>query len=353
MKTVVLCKVNIFIMLFFYFSMIVRAQDPYLSLSNIGICNTQSVLVPLTGSNLSNIGSMTLYIGFDDQSLSFDTIENIAPQLKNGLMFNLLPNPSRVAIVWSSVTGTQIQDLTLLNLKFNVLQQTGNISFAPGCEIADLSLHIIPVNYINGSVYPTIPIISVEPQNRTIKSQANAVFEVISPNATEFTWQESHTGGIIWMDLTDGATYTGAHTATVTINSVPTQFNKYAYRCILKNENCPAITSQATLSVDSVSGINDHPLIESLLICNKPNPFTESTTIEYQVPEQGFVSIRIFTLSGKCMVNIVDEYKKKGMYTIENNFVSLPTGLYLCQYAFNNRSNVFVTRFKMMKINKN
>ncbi|MEI6681663.1 MAG: T9SS type A sorting domain-containing protein [Bacteroidota bacterium] len=339
-------------MLFFYCINQSQAQAPTLTIGNTGICNTQTVLVPITGSNLANIGSLTLYISFDNQILSFDTLKNIDPQL-NGLVFNSQTNPSRIALVWSNINGAHFTNNLLLNLKFNVLQQTGNISFESGCEIATVSLQIIPVNYISGSVYQAMPAITTEPANKTIKSQADAAFQVVSPNASEYAWQESRNNGNTWNSLADGTPYAGTHAPILTISHVPTNYNHNQYRCILKLDNCPATTNTAILSVDSVSGINDHSSAELITIYNRPNPFTETTTILYHVPAPGKVSIQLFNTLGSLVMNLVDNILTKGEYKIENNFVSLPTGIYFCRYIFTDAFNAFVNDFKLVKVNNN
>ena len=56
---------------------------------------------------------------------------------------------------------------------------------------------------------------------------------------------------------------------------------------------------------------------------------------------------------GKCMVNLVNKQSVKGVYNIENNFVSLPSGIYVCQYVFKLAGEVFITERKMVKINDN
>ena len=352
MTKVAFVYLSAFLMLFFYCAQKSSAQAPALSIGNTGICNTQTVLVPITGNNLANIGSLTLYIGYDSQVLSFDTLKNIDPQL-NGLVFNSQTNPSRIALVWSNVNGAHFTNNLLLNLKFNVLQQTGNISFESGCEIATVSLQIVPVNYINGSVYSAMPAITAEPANKTIKSQADAAFQVVSPNAAEYGWQESRNSGNTWSSLSDGTPYSGTHASILTISHVPTNYNHYQYRCIMKQSNCPATSGTALLTVDSVSGINDHSTAASMTIYNRPNPITETTTILYHVPGPGKVSIQLFNPLGGLVMNLVDNFLTKGEYKIENNFVYLPAGIYFCRYIFTDPVNTFMHEFKLVKAKNN
>jgi hypothetical protein len=330
-------------------SLVLNAQVPSLSVGNVGVCNSPSVLIPLTGTNLSNIGSMTLFIHFDDQSLAFSSVENIDPQL-SGLFINQLTNPSRVALVWSNVNGAQFQDNLLMNLKFNVLQQAGNIDFAAGCEIANISLEIIPVNYVNGIVYSEQPIISSGPEDKTVKPQANALFQVTSPDASGYNWQESRNLGNTWLDVSEGPTYNGTHSSMLTVNKVTPQFSHYEYRCILDKQSCPVTTNKAVLLVDSLMGISNQDMIESLHFYNSPNPFSNGTKLSYNVPEQGDVSINLYTAMGKSLVQIVSGPHSQGEYSVEPNFVSLPAGIYFCMYVFKNSTKAYATQCKMIKI---
>jgi hypothetical protein len=61
---------------------------------------------------------------------------------------------------------------------------------------------------------------------------------------------------------------------------------------------------------------------------NYPNPFNPSTTIKYQIPELGFVTLKIFDVLGKEIETLVNEEKQTGTYEITWNAESLPTGVY-------------------------
>ncbi|MCW8804994.1 MAG: T9SS type A sorting domain-containing protein, partial [Ignavibacteriaceae bacterium] len=61
-----------------------------------------------------------------------------------------------------------------------------------------------------------------------------------------------------------------------------------------------------------------------------PNPFNPSTTIKYQLPEEGNVSLKIFNSLGEEVANLIDnEYRTNGSHSklyIVNS--SLPSGVY-------------------------
>ncbi|MCK6614571.1 MAG: 5'-nucleotidase C-terminal domain-containing protein [Ignavibacteriaceae bacterium] len=49
---------------------------------------------------------------------------------------------------------------------------------------------------------------------------------------------------------------------------------------------------------------------------NYPNPFNPSTTINYFLPKAGFVSLRIYDLSGALVTTLVDSYQEEGSYSV-------------------------------------
>ena len=48
---------------------------------------------------------------------------------------------------------------------------------------------------------------------------------------------------------------------------------------------------------------------EYQLVQNYPNPFNPSTTVKYDLPEDGFVSIEIFNVLGQKVITLVNEKK--------------------------------------------
>jgi hypothetical protein len=327
------------------------AQPASLSIGNIGVCNSTSVLVPLNGTSLSNIGAITLFISYDSLSLSFDTIESVDPQLTQ-IMANAISNPPRVSLVWSKTSGATFLNGTLLKLKFTVLHKPTSLGFVTlNCELANNSIppQVVAINYFSGSVFDSEPTISANPENKTIFSQSNVDFQVASSNATGFSWQESRTGGSQWNTLIENSTYIGTQTNTLTIKKVPVNFNQFHYRCIVNANACPAFSAAAVLTVDSITGMPGQLSKEILHLRINPDPFSEKTAICYHVPGQGFVSVKIYTLTGQLIMEPVGEYKTTGSYRFEDNFVSLPAGIYLCKYEFKGNAGIYETSQKMIK----
>jgi hypothetical protein len=77
---------------------------------------------------------------------------------------------------------------------------------------------------------------------------------------------------------------------------------------------------------------------------NYPNPFNPSTTITYQLPRTGHVTIRVYSTLGQDVLVLVNEDKQAGRHTIRFDGTLLPSGVYFVQLS----SGGFVQTRKMV-----
>jgi plastocyanin len=68
--------------------------------------------------------------------------------------------------------------------------------------------------------------------------------------------------------------------------------------------------------------------VNSKLKQNYPNPFNPSTKIGFNNPKQGFVSLKVYDLSGREVSTLLNETLKPGYYEIEFNGNKLASGTY-------------------------
>ena len=61
---------------------------------------------------------------------------------------------------------------------------------------------------------------------------------------------------------------------------------------------------------------------------NFPNPFNPATTISYQIPKDGRVTIKIFDVTGREVTTLVDEFKPSGQYSVRFDASHLSSGIY-------------------------
>jgi len=78
------------------------------------------------------------------------------------------------------------------------------------------------------------------------------------------------------------------------------------------------------------TGINNNQNVPSAfsLKQNYPNPFNPSTTIEYSIPRNSFVTVRVFDAVGKQVGLLADEFKYAGNYKINYDAGRLASGVY-------------------------
>jgi hypothetical protein len=78
---------------------------------------------------------------------------------------------------------------------------------------------------------------------------------------------------------------------------------------------------------------------------NHPNPFNPSTTINYQLAKDGFVTLKIYNVIGREVAVLVNQVKPAGKHTVEfNSTNNLSSGTYFYEL----RSGDFVSTKKLM-----
>ena len=99
-----------------------------------------------------------------------------------------------------------------------------------------------------------------------------------------------------------------------------------------------------TQIITSVTG--DENLIPSVysLSQNYPNPFNPVTRINYSIPKQGLVTIKIYDALGREVQTIINEMKTPGKYIVDFDGTNLSSGVYFYKLA----SNDFVSIKKMI-----
>jgi Secretion system C-terminal sorting domain len=80
---------------------------------------------------------------------------------------------------------------------------------------------------------------------------------------------------------------------------------------------------------------------------NFHNPFNPATHINYNLPSEGFVTLKVYDIAGREVATLVNENKKAGSYLVTfdgNNFAS---GVYLCRiYSGNYSSSIKMLMIK-------
>jgi len=78
----------------------------------------------------------------------------------------------------------------------------------------------------------------------------------------------------------------------------------------------------------SVDGHSDEKVTSYQLKQNYPNPFNPVTTINYQIPELSFVTLKVYDVLGSEVAILVNEEKLIGRYEVEFDGSELTSGIY-------------------------
>ena len=62
---------------------------------------------------------------------------------------------------------------------------------------------------------------------------------------------------------------------------------------------------------------------------NYPNPFNPTTKISYQLAEPGFVSLKVYNISGAEVADIINESQASGLHEVTFKAANLPSGMYI------------------------
>ncbi|NUN70647.1 MAG: T9SS type A sorting domain-containing protein [Bacteroidetes bacterium] len=80
---------------------------------------------------------------------------------------------------------------------------------------------------------------------------------------------------------------------------------------------------------------------------NYPNPFNPSTTIKYQVPVSGLVTLKVYNLVGQEVATLVNEVQAASGYETSFDASKLSSGLYF--YTLRSGNNVQTKKMMLIK----
>lgn len=90
-------------------------------------------------------------------------------------------------------------------------------------------------------------------------------------------------------------------------------------------------TAKGIYKKNLITDVNEIPeinLSEYILYQNHPNPFNPTTTITYQIPENSFITIKVYDILGNEINTLVAEEKFSGEYQTTFNGSALSSGVY-------------------------
>jgi photosystem II stability/assembly factor-like uncharacterized protein len=84
-----------------------------------------------------------------------------------------------------------------------------------------------------------------------------------------------------------------------------------------------ALLQTVITKIEKSTKISDYSLSQ-----NYPNPFNPSTTIQYQIPKEQFVTLKVFDITGKKIETLINENQSPGNYEVKWSASKYSSGVY-------------------------
>ena len=103
------------------------------------------------------------------------------------------------------------------------------------------------------------------------------------------------------------------------------------------------IASTWNIDLTNITGIT--PISTQLpssysLSQNYPNPFNPVTKINFAIPKQGFVTLKVYDMLGRMVSELLSGYKQAGSYSVDFNAGNLSSGVYFYRLEVNGFSDI-------------
>ena len=203
----------------------------------------------------------------------------------------------------------------------------------------------LPNNYTTG--YVGISVL-YSPGSMDNKNISSLYLNILSDKGPASVWPKND--NVMWGAMTSGFTDTAVTNANISVvigsnifkfskwtskkfivgmilgNDLPEIIQKKSYTQRAYDNNY--IVSDSILSVENIDQVNNSYPNEFALHQNYPNPFNPVTTIQFSIPTENDVELKIYDILGKEIAVLVQERLHPGEYSVKFDGMKLPSGTY-------------------------
>ena len=111
------------------------------------------------------------------------------------------------------------------------------------------------------------------------------------------------------------------------------------------------VIGNALLAIDAIeaapTGVDD-PQMNGFFTCY-PNPSTDGIIFSYSIPENGHVTLEIFSILGKKEVSVIEQVQPAGNHRINTGHLNLANGIYTARLTFKAVGHEFSQTLKIIR----
>ncbi|HEY3294983.1 MAG TPA: T9SS type A sorting domain-containing protein [bacterium] len=134
---------------------------------------------------------------------------------------------------------------------------------------------------------------------------------------------------------TKGNDATGHTYAFIDVHAANGTAYSYALMAVDVNGGRQELHTAAATPIAGAGAVTDYALNQ-----NYPNPFNPSTSISFDLKEEGFTTLRVYNMVGQEVATLVNSSLPQGRHTVNFDAASLPSGLYVYRVEANGYSAV-------------
>jgi hypothetical protein len=229
---------------------------------------------------------------------------------------------------------------------------TGGYSGAPGAGTCASSCH----GGTSGTIQVTgFPASYTPGQTYTITVSHNGGNKIVNVNATTRLGTTATVAGTFTAGSntavytgSDGGIYAGTHLVDVltfqwkapAAKSGQVKFFSSGFQATSTGTSSGQSNQVNITSTEVTTGVVESPAVprDFVLSPNFPNPFNPSTHLQFSVPENGYVTLKVFNIQGEEIATLYNGMAEMGRTVqVTFNAGNMPSGIYLSRLEFNGR----------------
>ncbi len=112
------------------------------------------------------------------------------------------------------------------------------------------------------------------------------------------------------------------------VNVMPSIDGNYSYELLAGTRDGKVTCFSGGIDLVTSADLTEEIPTEFILHQNYPNPFNPSTKIEFQIPETGLISLKVYDILGREVTTLINEHMQPGKYIIDFDASTLASGIY-------------------------